>query len=111
MNRKAEVFRNSIFVGILSEEDDMTYKFEYDQDYLNNDKNPALSLTMPKINKIYKSPYLFPLFFNMLSEGVNRKMQSRQLQISENDHFGLLLATSSKDTIGAISVKEIIDHG
>jgi len=107
MNRKAEVYRNSIYVGILSEQEDKTYKFEYDQDYLNNDKNLAVSLTMPKSNKTYKSKYLFPFFFNMLAEGVNRKLQLRQLQISENDHFALLLATSSKDTIGAISVKEI----
>ena len=107
MKRKAEVYRNSLFVGILSEENDLTYKFEYDQEYLNNDEYPAVSLTMPKSQKIYKSDYLFPFFFNMLAEGVNRKVQSRQLQISENDHFGLLLATSSKDTIGAVRVKEI----
>jgi len=41
----------------------------------------------------------------MLSEGVNRRLQSRQLKIDENDHFGLLLATAQYDTIGAISVK------
>ena len=111
MKRKAEVYRNSLFVGMLSEENDMTYKFEYDQGYLNNDNNPAVSLTMPKSYKIYKSAYLFPFFFNMLAEGVNRKVQSKHHQIRENDHFGLLLATSSRDTIGAISVKEIIENG
>lgn len=108
MNRKAEVYRNSIYVGLLSEEDDKTFVFKYDQNYLNNDKNLAVSLTMPKSNKTYKSEFLFPFFYNMLAEGVNKKVQLRQLQISENDHFGLLLATSNKDTIGAISVKEII---
>lgn len=107
MNRKAEVYRNSLLVGILSEENDLTYKFEYDQEYLNINKNPAVSLTMPRSKKIYTSKYLFPFFFNMLSEGVNRRVQLRQFQISENDHFGLLLATSSTDTIGAISLKEI----
>lgn len=109
MNRKAEVYRNAILVGILSEKDN-TYKFEYDTAYLNNENNPAVSLTMPKSSRVYVSDYLFPFFFNMLSEGANRKAQLRQFQISEDDYFGLLLATSSKDTIGAIRVKEINDN-
>jgi serine/threonine-protein kinase HipA len=43
----------------------------------------------------------------MLSEGVNRKLQSLYLRIDENDHFGLLAATAQTDTIGAITVKPI----
>jgi serine/threonine-protein kinase HipA len=105
--RSAEVYRNSVFVGILKEEADRSYSFEYNEGYFNNDRNPAVSLTLPKTNRTYSSPFLFPFFFNMLSEGVNRKMQSRHLQLSENDHFGLLLAISSQDSIGAILVKEI----
>ena len=107
MSRAAMVYRNSILVGILSEDENKKYCFEYDSEYILNDEYPAVSLTMSKIKKIYKSDYLFPFFFNMLAEGENRKVQSRQLQISENDHFGLLLATSSKDSIGAIMVEEI----
>ncbi|MDA8693160.1 HipA N-terminal domain-containing protein [Saprospiraceae bacterium] len=107
MSRRAEVYRNSILVGTLSEENDKTYTFVYDNAYLNNDNNPPVSLTMPKRSKVYEATYLFPFFFNMLAEGVNRKLQMRQLQISEDDHFGLLLATSSKNTIGAVHVKEI----
>lgn len=108
--RSARVYRNSIFAGIISENEDKTFKFEYDLVYLNNSQIPAISLTMPKNKQVYKSKYLFPFFFNMLTEGVNRKVQSRHLQISEKDHFGLLLATSSRDTIGAIRVIEIQDN-
>jgi serine/threonine-protein kinase HipA len=43
----------------------------------------------------------------MLSEGVNRKLQSLQLRIDENDNFGLLAATAQYDTIGAVTVKPI----
>jgi HipA-like protein len=43
----------------------------------------------------------------MLSEGVNRKLQSVQLRIDEDDDFGLLAATTQYDTIGAITVKPI----
>jgi serine/threonine-protein kinase HipA len=110
MKRSAEVFRNSTYAGILSEAEDGTFKFEYNSDYLRDAKNPAISLTMPTSNKVYVSKHLFPFFFNMLAEGVNKQVQLRQLQISKNDHFGLLLATSSIDTIGAIRVKEIIAH-
>ena len=44
----------------------------------------------------------------MLSEGVNRKLQSTQLRIDEEDNFGLLAATAQYDTIGAITVKPIV---
>jgi HipA-like protein len=43
----------------------------------------------------------------MLSEGANRKLQTRQLKIDKKDYFGLLLATAKKDTIGAITLLEI----
>jgi len=105
--RSARVYRNSIFTGILKQEDDGTFKFDYDPMYVANDQNLPISLTMPKSSTSYTSEYLFPFFFNMLAEGVNRKVQSRHLQISDRDHFGLLLATSSVDSIGAVTVKEI----
>jgi serine/threonine-protein kinase HipA len=111
MNRAATVYRNSIIVGILTENENNGYQFEYDSEYYNNGQYPAVSLTMPKTKRVYKSEYLFPFFFNMLTEGVNRKAQLRQLHISENDHFGLLVATSSKDSIGAITVKQITPNG
>jgi serine/threonine-protein kinase HipA len=45
----------------------------------------------------------------MLSEGVNRKLQSTQLRIDEDDSFGLLMATAQSDTIGAVTVKPLIE--
>lgn len=73
-----------------------------------DDKKPAISLTLPKSQKEYRSEFLFPFFFNMLSEGANRKLQCIQLRIDEEDHFGLLAATAQYDTIGAITVKPIM---
>jgi HipA-like protein len=43
----------------------------------------------------------------MLSEGVNRRVQSRRWHIDKADDFGLLAATATVDTIGAITVKRI----
>lgn len=105
--RIAEVYRNGILAGRLIQHSTQSYEFTYDDVWLADETNPSISLTLPKTQKSYRSDYLFPFFFNMLSEGVNRKLQCRQLKIDERDHFGLLLATATNDTIGAITVKPI----
>jgi HipA-like protein len=103
--RKAKVYRNGVLVGELTEQTRKKYSFTYDDTWFNDPKKPAVSLTLPKTQRTYESEYLFPFFFNMLSEGVNRRLQTNLLRIDENDHFGLLLATAQFDTIGAITVK------
>lgn len=105
--RKLEVYRNNVLTGTLTEQNRTSYIFHYDDKYFNDPKMPAISLTMPKTQQEYQADKLFPFFFNMLSEGVNRKLQSRLLRIDENDFFGLLAATAQFDTIGAITVKSI----
>jgi serine/threonine-protein kinase HipA len=106
--RALEIYRNGILAGILTEENRQCYVFRYDDNYFNDTSKPGISLTMPKTQKEYSSEFLFPLFFNMLSEGVNRKLQCTQLRIDEEDNFGLLAATAQFDTIGAITVKPIV---
>lgn len=105
--RKAEVYRDGVLAGILSETDDRTFEFQYISEYFNDNSKPAISLTLPKDRLAFVSEYLFPVFYNMLSEGENRIVQSRQLKIDKNDFFGLLLATAQYDTIGAITIKPI----
>lgn len=103
--RKVKVYRNSELAGELIQENTKSYVFRYDDTYYSNDSLPAISLTLSKSRQKYKSKFLFPFFFNMLSEGVNRKLQSRQLKIDEKDYFGLLMETAKYDTIGAIIIK------
>jgi serine/threonine-protein kinase HipA len=105
--RKANVYRNGELVGVLSQSSTSNYEFRYDDNWFANGEFPPISLTMPKSQQVYKSEYLFPFFFNMLSEGVNRQLQTRHLKIDEKDYFGLLLATAKTDTIGAITISEI----
>ncbi len=105
--RQLAIYRNNILAGILTEENRQNYRFEYDDKYLLSDDNQAISLTLPKSQQVFQSSYLFPFFYNMLSEGVNRKLQSMLLKIDENDNFGLLAKTSQFDTIGAITVKPL----
>jgi HipA-like protein len=105
--RKVEVYRNGILAGFLTEEDRRNYVFRYDDNYFADSTKPAISLTLPKTIQEYKSEFLFPFFYNMLSEGVNRKLQSTQLKIDEEDNFGLLTATAQYDTIGAVTIKPL----
>ncbi len=107
--RRAEIYSNGVLAGILTEDDQHRFTFIYNDDYYSDFDKPAISLTLPKSQKNYSSEVLFPFFFNMLSEGVNRKLQSRALQIDEKDHFGFLLTTANNDTIGSITVKPIIE--
>lgn len=106
--RAAEVYWNRQLAGILTEIDANDYSFRYTAEWLADAHKPAVSLTLPKTRREHHSPILFPFFFNMLSEGVNRRLQSRALQIDENDHFGLLLATARDDTVGAITIKPVV---
>ncbi|MEA5260944.1 HipA N-terminal domain-containing protein [Arcicella aquatica] len=105
--RQLAVYRNGILAGILTEENREKYLFKYDDNYLLSIENQSISLTLPKSTQVYTSEILFPFFYNMLSEGVNKKLQSITLKIDENDHFGLLSKTSQYDTIGAITLKPL----
>lgn len=105
--RKAKVYYNGKLAGELTETTERKYLFRYDDKYFNDPAETGISLTMPKSRQEYYSDYLFPFFFNMLSEGSNRVTQSRLLHIDEKDHFGILLATAQHDVTGAITVKPI----
>ena len=104
---KAGVYNNGILTGILEKRLDGTYLFEYDEAYLQNDKNPSISLTLPRTIIKHESEKLFAFFFGLLSEGVNKNIQCRLLKIDENDHFGRLLLTAQEDNIGSITVKPL----
>ncbi len=93
-------------VGTLSRTEN-EFIFRYDDAYYQNPEKKAISVTLPKTRQEYRSKTFFPFFFNMLSEGVNKQVQCRQLRIDENDFFGLLLATGSSETIGAVTVRPL----
>jgi len=103
--KQVKVYRNDILAGILSQENRESYTFIYDEAYFMNPNFPAISLTLPKNKQMYQSKYLFPFFFNMLAEGVNKALQCWQLKIDEKDYFSLLIATAQYNTIGVITVK------
>ena len=79
--------------------------FRYNDDYFNNASFPPVSLTLSKTLQEYRSDKMFPFFYGLLSEGVNKDIQCRLHRIDENDDFTRLLLTARYDTIGAITVK------
>lgn len=103
--RQCKVIVQDMEAGLLQEVKGEGYRFTYITGY----GGAPVCLSMPVREKPYLSKYLFPYFFNMLSEGENRRIQSRLLHIDENDDFGILLATAQFDTIGAVTVKPISD--
>lgn len=104
--RIASVYNNKVLAGQLIENDDRSYVFKYDAGYYADNTKPAISLTFPKTRKEYHSTVFFPFFANLLSEGVNKKIQLQIYRLDENDDFGLLVRTAQYDTIGSITVKE-----
>ncbi|NDV58484.1 HipA N-terminal domain-containing protein [Bacteroides sp. 519] len=105
--RQAEVYINKTLAGILTETDDRKYIFRYTDHYFNTKSSKVVSVNLPLSQQEYHSDYLFPFFFNMLSEGVNKQRYCRLFKIDDNDDFGLLLATADEDTIGNVNIKRI----
>lgn len=103
--RQGYVYFNGVLAGTVSEIPGEGFSFIYDEAYFNNPSCPALSLTLPKRQRAYESPYLFPFFANMLSEGSNRAVQSKLHHVDADDDFGILLATAYIDAPGAVTVK------
>ena len=101
--RECKVYVHDTEAGLLQETDDREYVFTYHDEY----QGDPVCLAMPLRQKVYRSDHLFPYFFNMLSEGANRQVQSTLLHIDEKDDFGIMLATAQYDTIGAVTVKPI----
>lgn len=104
--QKANVYFREYLAGCIIKNKE-GFTFTYDNDYFKDVTKPAIAISFPKNNKIFKSKYLFPFFFGLLSEGYNKEIQCRNLKIDEKDYFTRLLKTAYSDTIGAITVREI----
>ncbi len=106
--RRANVYCRGVLAGILSKDRAGRYRFQYVPEYLSNPKCPAISLSLPKQEVPFESPALFPFFFGLLAEGDDKALQCRVLKIDENDHFTRLLKTCATETIGGVTVKEVV---
>lgn len=103
--RSAKVYIKGIPAGRLIQESPNSYRFSYDEDYIQHHPDKPVCLAMPVRAESYSSPYLFPFFSNMLSEGSNRTFQTRLHHLDPDDDFSLLLEIAGYDTIGAVTIK------
>lgn len=102
--RRAKVLYKNEHAGTLTQLDDGSFEFTYLDVWVLNPAKPAVSLTLPKTREPYRSSDLSPFFFNMLPEGSNKQTVCFHLRIDQEDDFGILMATSKTDAIGAVRV-------
>lgn len=105
--RAATILFKGQEAGILTQQDDGSFTFQYHPSWVDDSNKPAISLTLPKTISAYHSRYLFPFFYNMLPEGTNRQTVCRLKRLDTTDYFGLLVTTAKTDTIGAVTVSKI----
>ena len=104
--RKGIVKYNKEVAGILTEEDDGGYVFEYDDNYIKEYPHQFITFQMPVISQPYKSKRLFPFFDGLIPEGWLLNIAAESWKINKNDRMGLLLACC-QNAIGAVSVHPV----
>lgn len=105
--RQAAILYKGTEAGVLQQHDDGSFTFHYLDSWLADPNSPPVSLTLPRSQQEYHSPYLFPIFYNMIPEGTNRLAVCKAERLDTDDYFGILMATARYDTVGAITVKKL----
>ena len=102
--RSGQVYFKNELAGVLSQLDNGTYTFSYNEQWFKDNSKPSISLTLPKLNLEFKSSTLFSFFFNLIPEGVNKRLICNKKRIDHDDYFGILLEVAGGDTIGAVKI-------
>ena len=102
--RKGQVFFDKYLAGYISETED-GYLFEYHKEFLK--KNIPISVSLPLREKPYESKELFSFFKGLLPEGWYLDIVTATQKVDREDLFGILLCTTSGDTIGAVTIRKI----
>ena len=102
--RKAKIYVLGIEAGILTElVKGKGYVFEYLEEY----EGLEVSRTMPTNQKVYKYNNFPPFFDGLLPEGIQLEGLLKIKKIDRTDYFSQLTAVG-EDTVGAVTVKEIM---
>ena len=104
--RQAKILYDNLFCGLLTETDEGTYTFQYDEDYVKGHPDQFITFTMPVRSEEYKDKRLFAFFEGLIPEGWLLDIASKNWKINPNDRMGLLLACC-QNCIGAVSVQPI----
>ncbi|MEA2017236.1 MAG: HipA N-terminal domain-containing protein [Campylobacterota bacterium] len=104
---QVEILDSGVKAGTLTY-DDEKYIFTYDDIFLQIRDTTAISLTIPKQKEPFISNTLHPFFSGLLAEGSLKELQCKKLKIDENDDFKRLIYTAKDDTIGTITIGNIL---
>jgi serine/threonine-protein kinase HipA len=101
MPRKAKVFVNDVFAGVLEE---IAYRTKYRFTYIDGYQGSVVSLTMPLSKKEYIYDYFPPFFDGLLPEGIMLEGLLRILKIDRYDCMSQLIAVG-QDMVGNVTVE------
>lgn len=99
MTKKGSVFFQDALIGEIEQTEEKFYEFRYYQQNQN-----AVSWTLPRKERIYKSEELFPFFDGLIPEGWLLNLVTKNWKIPKNERMSLLL-TVCQDCIGAAHVQ------
>ncbi len=96
----ARIFQRNQLAGLLEEQDDGSYRFEYDEAF----RGEPVSLTMPTSQRVWEFAHFPAPFEGLLPEGVQLDALLRLRKLDRNDLFGQLLAVGS-DVVGSLRIE------
>jgi len=98
---KLNVFFESIKVGELNRDKELTYSFRYTSDWLKFDQNFQLSLAMFLVEKVFGNKTTLSFFENLLPEGEVREILNKERHLSGAFEF---LKEFGEDCAGAVFI-------
>lgn len=106
--QEGNVLRNKKQIGVIGRNDEGSYFFQYDEHYLADKESKPISVRLPLQKEAFRSKYLFSFFSQLLAEGSLKELQCKEHKIDVDDDFSRLLKTAKDDTIGSITIEEIV---
>jgi serine/threonine-protein kinase HipA len=104
--RQGIVKYNNIHAGLLTEDDNGEYLFEYEESYIKAYPHQFITFQMPVSSRSFRSKRLFPFFDGLIPEGWLLKITAESWKINRNDRMGLLLVCC-QNAVGAVSIHPI----
>ncbi|HEY7372230.1 MAG TPA: type II toxin-antitoxin system HipA family toxin [Polyangia bacterium] len=92
MSGRLGVYFEQRTVGAVSADDADRFSFEYEAEWLADDRSFAISQSLPLVDGTQTGEPAHAFFTNLLPEGRVRTLIARRLGISEDNDFGLLAA-------------------
>jgi len=100
------IYKNQLDAGELWN-DREGYHFKYYSDFINNPETIPISVNFPKVETTFHSSRLFAFFYSILTEGEQKKEQTKALGIDPADTFTRLALTKELGEIGGVTLKLI----